>query len=207
MKLRFILFTAPSVTTSNLIDLGILLGATGINKNETFQAQIDFILRLFDKYTISKNAMLPGAVVYGREPTLQIRIGDVLSSDEAKDDFSILVNSGDGVDLHAALSVSQDVLFEPRNGARANAAKVILVLLDNTLDAQQNSCLKKKIEQMRSVGIKVVLIGTGSSFDNGQVQDLVRRSSVAITAPSVDELDTNAVIGATSTGKCCRDSF
>ena len=191
-----------ALTTNSMVDLGVVMGAFGPNKDQVFQWQIDFTVKLFDGYTISRTAVLPGAITYGKYSNVKIRIGEAVTREDAKQQFSGLKNPGDGNRIEAALTQARDVLFSSDYGARDVAPKILLVFLDSFIEGERMDCLQNIVRELRRRGVKIVLVGIGEEFDELQSKLLVADAGVSFTSTNFEELNARAVqiASATTTG-------
>ena len=186
-----------SSTASNMVDLGIIFGARSAS---LFGEQEKFIKRLFDSLEISEQAVLPAGMTYGSngDAQLHLKFGEAITRAEAKEHFAVMPNFGGDGDVVNALETARDNMFlTGRNGA----IKVLLLFVDYSISTQETNIeVQKIIAELRGLGIKVVIIGTGSEAN---LKYQMNAGGLSIQATSTADLIARRaqIIGAISSGK------
>ena len=186
-----------------MIDIGFIFGVLGFDSLEYFQWQLDFASRLLVSYTVSMDAVLPGAVVYGVEnPKVDIRFGDVVTKDAARRRFASLpVPTTEDMQFRI-LSERIKSLFSFKNGARAGAKRTMVFFFDTRLDSQSYRNFANLFQTLFEAEVKIILIGVGGA-DLKQLRTIcIQYGGVGFYANSLFELSglMAQVVGASTTG-------
>ena len=176
-----------------MIDLAVLIGASGKNKDAHFAAQIAYIKAILTNLTISTKDTLLGIVPYGQDVMRDrvFKIGQLTLLSEIMDVLDDIANPGDGVDIQKALQFVRTYLFKVQNGARSNVPKVIMLFVDRK-SANDELLLSKEVTMLKNLGVKIVVIVVGDEIDPSDVSNIVDPTNIIVinigqpSKPSVD---------------------
>ena len=112
--------------------------------------------------------------MYGSTASLAWRIGDIIESRSIIDRIARLQRPGEGNNLPEALQVAKDVLFDPKNGARSNVPKSLVVFTDGTDFDKAGFVVELK--KLRDAVVNVILIAVGPNVDIEKLMSLVPSS-------------------------------
>ena len=182
------LYSNTSFFLSDPLDLAILLGSSGPNDGEKFQAQKAFVKKIVGKFDISRKAMLPAFVSLGPVPRVVTEIGEVTDRLMAARIIDGMRNYNDSSDMSSALKLVKNYVFSTDQGARPNVPKSILMFVDkkNTGDSR---VLNKLAEQFKKEGTKLVVVGLGDEVDKEALKPLVHKNGAVFFPPTLDELE------------------
>ena len=170
------------------VDLAILLGSSKPNAGEKFRAQKAFVKKIFNKFDISRKAMLPAFVSLGPISMVVSRIGEVTDRVMAARIMDTMSNFDDSSDISSALMLVKTYVFPTDQGARPNVPKSILMFVDkkNTGDSK---VLNKLAAQFKKEGTQLVIIGLGDEVDKEALKPLVHKNGAIFFPPTLDELE------------------
>lgn len=168
-----------SIATPIVFDLGIVFAYTGNNPTRIFNAQKDFVSRLLNSFTISRDKTLIGIMQYGRESMIRYEIGSILTKrqvDQYLATLSISPNTSPGTNLLAALQDASANLFDSAYGSREGVMKSLLVFnnkktgidLDNYDDV---------LKSLRKQGVKITVVSIGDEVDKEELNRFASHSS------------------------------
>ena len=189
------------------MDLGFIFGASGSKADDTFTAQKRFANSMMDKYIISPDATLIGAVTYGRDASVATRFSSGKDKATTVSLINRLQNPKDGSNLKNALEVARDRLFSERYGARRNVPKTAVVFVD-TKTSNLPADLSTTAKSLKENGIKIIVIGIGPDTDKKELAALA--DSEAIFFPeSLEEMErqVSPVVQAALPGKILNQTF
>ena len=180
-----------SIATPIVFDLGIVFTYAGNNPSRIFNAQKDFVSRLLNSFTISRDKTLVGIMQYGRESMIRYEIGSILTKQQASQylaTLSISPNTSPGTNLLAALQDASTNLFDATYGARAGVMKSLLVFnnkktgidLDNYNDV---------LKSLREQGVKIAVVSIGDGVDKEELKRFVSYRSSYFHVNDVPDLE------------------
>lgn len=143
------------------LDLGIILGATKQISEKTFEVGKDISKSIVERYRISEEETLIGAIVYGADAKVAFRFADVTDTKAILKRINGIQRGRLGNNVLKALEIARDELFEFENGARKGAAKSVIVFVDSDQDTDPR--LERVSLQLKEKGIKVIVIEIGPS--------------------------------------------
>ena len=144
------------------VDIGFVFGADGPKASKRFSEQKSFAKKLIDSLVISPAAALIGGILHDSSSRIAWRIGDAQDKDTTVGIIDQLQMNGLGNDIGKAVEISRS-LFAEVNGARRKAEKILVIFLDETF--KSNADLEKSVEQVKSSGVKVIVIASGTDVD------------------------------------------
>ena len=143
------------------LDLGIILGATKQISEKTFEVEKDIAKSIAEKYTISEDETLIGAIVYGADATIAFRFGDATDTRGIIKRINAIQRGKLGNNVLRALEIARDELFKSVKGSRKGAAKSVIVFIDSAQDVDPR--VERVSLELKDKGIKVILIEIGPS--------------------------------------------
>ena len=168
------------------LDLGIILGTNDQLSGTTFNTEKDIVKSIVEKYEISEDDTLIGAIVYGTDAKTTLRFGKVTDAKSALQEISKLQQGRPGNNVLKALEIARDELFKVKNGARNDAAKTLLAFVD--ADQGFDPRLERASRELREQGIKVIAIEIGSSDSKGSASLIASSEKDAVEASNLDSL-------------------
>ena len=166
------------------LDLVILLGSA---TPKVFAEQKHFVISLLDKITISEDAALVAAVLYGNPPHIKWRFGDMTTSGTTKRATFALQSPGINGDLYQALNLINDTILTARSGARARTPKTILMFVDDNPIAQK-ARMDQLAKLLKDRNVKLVIVNTGRKDDNTTLQAFAYDAFSYFFPPKLEEL-------------------
>lgn len=145
------------------LDLGIVFGTNESLSGSTFEAQKRIARGIVNKYTISKDETLVGAIVYAEDAKVAFNFQNAADSETVVKKIRSLRRDNSGVDLLSALQIANGELFAPENGARKSSFKTLVVFIhpSQKIDAATEIVSKN----LKAKGIKIIVIEVGSPVD------------------------------------------
>ena len=148
------------------MDLGIILtGKDSTRKSE----QIQFIKKILSKYTITQDKTRVAII----DIDFKKKLNEYITlKDMDSEVFSIISTKfGNKKSLKSSLKYARGKMFLPMNGARTEATKSLLILLDGEFDKKE---LELTMTVLRGKGIKTVVVAMGESVDPMELLTLVK---------------------------------
>ena len=164
-----------------------MVGATGPEASSIFQAQTGFLKSLLPPYSVSKLQTQVGVITYGRNAELTFSLNKYDSKSDLRTALEKLRNPGDGTNIGEALQLARTVLFSEENGARRGVQKTLVIFLNAKID-ENNQDFKTELQALKNAGIRVVVIGIGSSVDKKQAKEIASANAVFFP-PMLEEMD------------------
>ena len=183
--------TCFSIATPIVFDLGIVFTYAGNNPTKIFNAQKDFVSRLFNSFTISRDKTLIGIMQYGRESMIRYEIGSILTKRQADQylaTLSISPNTSPGTNLLAALQDASRNLFDTAYGARAGVMKSLLVF-NNKKTGTDLYIYDDVLTSLREQGVKITVVSIGDGVDKDELKRLASYSSSYFHVNDVPDLE------------------
>ena len=167
--------------------MAIIFGSSEPDSIKKYSAQRTIIKSVLDKLDISTTSVLPAFVSHGKPPILNSRIGEIVDKATAIRLADAVLNSGDSSDSAAALQLVNDTVFAPRNGARLNVPKSIVMFVDKK-DIGDSRIINELAEQFKEEGAKLVIIGMGKDVDKDALKPLAHNNGAIFFPPNLDEV-------------------
>ena len=151
-----------------MVDLGFAISATAANAKQHFRKTQEVVKTFIDKYGSHRIAY--SILTFGSTPTIRLRFSDSANSDEVlKQSVENIPQNPATASLAKALEGAED-LFKASNGARDDAAKVLVVITDKKSDSMAHD-VKKAAEILDEKDIRVIGIALGEEVD-GELVDV-----------------------------------
>lgn len=160
-------FSAPNA----VVDVGVVFGASGDQSEKAFRREIDFVKEMLDSFDISQRSSLFGSVTSGSTSSVAFRIGDALDRRSTESSLTSIAYPGAGYNLKRAIRVAVDSLFSESNGARADAAKSLIIFVNKDSQDQLDT-VSQEIADVNKLGIKVVVVAMGKDIDDKKVKNI-----------------------------------
>lgn len=154
-----------------VLDLGIAFSISGDEPAKMLEAEKEFVKKLLLSFKISGGETLVGFMKYGRESKIVNKLGEIRSKtqvDRAVDEITLGVP---GTNILSLFKRSRTQFFRPIYGARDNVPKSLLLFIGDKSGILQND-LTEEAEQLRQMGIKLVVVGMGKDVDLNEIEAL-----------------------------------
>lgn len=154
------------------VDIGIIMGADGIDAEQVFSAQKQAVMEILSSYTISFEGARVGVILNSYVPTSPIKLGEYNTRDSFARSFMSLVNPTSEKNLNAAFMLARTSLFSQGNGARADAPKVLIAFVSHALKDADVSALGYEARSLHSTGVKIIAIGLGDEVNPDDLEEV-----------------------------------
>ena len=152
------------------VDLGVILGANGENAPSTFEREKNFIENMINEYSASQPGMRFGAILYGDDARVLFRFGDELSSQSAIKAIRKVQRKRRGNDVVAALNLASQDLFADKSGARVNATKTVVILMDKA--SFRDEKLINAAKKLKDIGVKIIVVAIGPEVTEKAISEI-----------------------------------
>ena len=113
-----------------------------------------------EKYAISVNDTLIGAIVYGEYVKIAFRFGDVTDKQTTLQKISGIQQDSRGSNVLQAIEIARDELFDYEKGSGRDAIKSAVVFIDAGQEIDPK--LAEVSKQLKERGVKVISVEIGS---------------------------------------------
>ena len=158
---------------------------------------------LAGSFGVSSDGSRAGVVTFSYNAEHSIKLNDhtdMTSFNDAVDGIPLM---GSTTRIDKALRLAQDQLFTVENGGRPSKPKVLILLTDGSqtkdVDAEDPSIIAN---ELRSNGIKVLVIGIGGGVDPEELQRLADNPSNVFSAASFEELISSEFVDSVTKRSC-----
>lgn len=159
-----------------------------------FHQTLLLVKTLLSKYNISQDQTNVAAAVYASTVSLGFNFTEHYSSSEVATDIDNLPYLGETpLNIDIALNVATEQIFTTD---RENIPDVLVIFVSATLSGNFTAISKT----LREEGIKIIVVGVGSSFDIEQLES-IGDHVITISYQDLDVME-EGVGGAVSEGKC-----
>ena len=126
---KFIFKEHPQNTSTDLV---FIIGAAGDNKDVVFNNQKKILVSIMHKYIVDQERALISIIMNGNKPMIMNYLNgfQTFSVSNLLDFISNMPNKGDGSNISLSMRMANDV-FLIRNGARPQAAKFVVIMVDS----------------------------------------------------------------------------
>ena len=138
-----------------------------MNAPSKFATEKELAKKMIERYDVSNSAALVGAISYDDDARVEWRFGDAIDAKSTLDKIDRLRRLRDGNNVLKALEIALDDLFSPKNGARRDVPKALILFVDKT-DARDQR-LEDTAKQLKDKGVKVIVITMGPEVEKKDV--------------------------------------
>ena len=169
-------------------DVGFLIDSSA-SLFRNYAKEKEFVQSFAKKLKISEIGNHAGAMLFSSTPELSIKFSDHSNVEgfiKAVEELPLL---GGTTRIDLALQKAFDEVFTLKNGMRASASKLLLVLTDGkqTEDGEYMPLYEAALP-FHEAGIKIIAIGIGSQVDKDQLSKLVTEPKDLYLAKDFEEL-------------------
>ena len=177
-----------ATASSAKLDLVILVGTDGQDATKDFDLVKQLAQKVLSEYDISLDNTRVGIIQYGKDPRLVARLNSYTDKRTINSVIDTLRSPSDGNRVDKALDLARTDLFNVRNGARQGVPKTLLVFTNKEADLNPGMAAEK----LRSMGVKIIVVGVGGKIGKDQVEGLVKDDNQIFLA-TTPESATNMV--------------
>ena len=138
------------------------ISATAADADRTYRRMLDAVAKIIEEYGTEK--LQYGVIIYGRTAVVRRKLGDSFPDDKS---LKLFIRDSPretgGSVLENALKQAKN-MFNPQNGARADADKVLVVITDSKATGS-DSAVTAAAKELRDEGVKVIAVVLGSQSD------------------------------------------
>jgi len=157
-----------------IADIAFLIDSSGsVKKNTDYPKLKEFVIKIANKFNISKNGARAGAVVFSdRLPYTKVhsRLTDHESNDAFKTSILAAPHMGYRTRIDLALEKARDDIFDPANGARKGVSKIIFLLTDGKQNPVRTYDPIKVAKTLLDKEVKIFAVGITNSVDQEQLE-------------------------------------
>ena len=140
-----------------------------------------------EKYTISLDDTLIGAIVYGEGVKIAFRVGDVADKQATLKQISKIQQDSRGNNVLQAIEIARDEFFGFEKGGRHDATKSAVVFIDAGQEVDPK--LGEVSKQLKERGVKIVFVEIGSFVGKrAPAKDALIASNLGGLNPVVDQI-------------------
>lgn len=183
-------------------DVGFLIdSSTSLFRD--YAKEKDFVTRIAKGLEISLNGNHAGAVLFSSYPSLSIKFSDHSNVEDFNKAVELLPLLGGTTRIDLALQKAFNELFALKNGMRASASKVLIILTDGKQTKESDYMpLRNAILPFHESGIKVLVIGIGPKVDRDELSRLVIDPKDLFLAKDFEELVSETFLRNFTLGSC-----
>ncbi len=165
------------------MDVVFAISATASDAQQIFNVMKEVIKAIFEKHGV--DSIRPAIIVFGDSSSVRLSFDEEITDlDELKRRIDNLPQNTGTPDLDAALLQAKGVFA----GARPNAKKVLVIIVDDTSDSKPWE-IKAKARELEEEQIEVVPVGIGNEVDLEQLENTTPYKDNLITADKDDDTD------------------
>lgn len=138
------------------------ISATAAGADDTYKRMLNYATKIIEEYGTEK--LQYGIIIYGRNAVVRRKLGDSFLDDKTLKLF--IRNSSreiGGSALDKALQQAKE-LFNPANGGRTEAEKVLVVITDN-MSTGSSSVARATATELREEGVRIIAVLVGNQAD------------------------------------------
>ena len=171
-------------TISDPLDVGFVLGASGLSASKDFKLGKDVVIKMVRKLDVAPDKSRVGLIVYGSDASFVFRLDTVRDKDNAIRAIEGLRMPGDGNALDKAIGLSWRYMFSELYGARRGIPKTLVLLMNKNA----NSADKSEVEKLKSDGVKVIVVSLGKNVADETTKELATTMKDFVKVSTGDDL-------------------
>lgn len=183
------------------VDVGILMDESGSVHNKEFEKEKNFVKALAGHFQFGPSAAQFGVVTYSTGSQLDIALNRYRDLASFQRGVSAIRYHGGWTHTGTALKLAYSQLFSSGKGARANVAKVLVIITDGESTGGMKT-LMDPIKKLKESRVNIISIGVGHKTNKHELNFMA--SSPANTHVfSVNNMDQlRALIGSITSSSC-----
>lgn len=153
------------------MDVAFLLDSSS-SMLEAYPLQAQIALKMASHYRLSSNGTRASIIVYSNNAQIQLLLKDGISQQAFQQTLSNLPFLGLDTRIDRGLYIARLALFVKKYGARHNVPKILYVFTDGEQSTLEANNLLVQAEELRKLGVKLVVIGVGGAVRTKQLESL-----------------------------------
>lgn len=180
-------YFTPFLATIPDLDLGFVVGASGMKATEMLDTQKRLIKHMLTSYDVAAGKTHVGVVQKGSKALVAIRLGQYKDIPKLVSEIDNL-GVNDMGNLADSLNVAGRRLFSSSYGGRIGGKKSLIVFVSEKLK-EDKIALKEAGEMLRNYGVNVIVIGLNEDTEKEDLNAIAPVNDVFFFPPLLDELD------------------
>ena len=164
------------------VDLAFGLSASGKNSDRVFELMKDTIKGIAEKN--QEQDIQYSLIVFGQEANTEISFKDGVNVSRLKASVDVLVKPVGESSLEEGLLEARREFRRSR--ARADAAKILVVMVDNSEGVGEKEVVGAAEGLTRS-GVRVIVVALGGEADGGELEKITSREENVVKAPADED--------------------
>ena len=162
-----------------------------------------FVKLLADSFQISITGSRGSVITFSYNAELSVKLSDHHTREEFNKAVAKLPFFGYTTRIDKALHMAKHQLFKEANGARPNKPKLLVLLTDGSQTPYPDVEDPAKLsEELRKMGIKVIVIGIGASINRTELVNIAGNKTNAYVATNFDTLQSEAFVQTIASNTC-----
>ena len=176
-------------------DIVFVVDSSNGVSNRDFKAMKSFLIAVQKRFKIEELASRHGVVVYGSRAEMSIQMNRARNSTEFANAVNSLRPIGGPRASFRALELAESALYNPGNGTRRNAPKVVVMVTAGVESTSSNGAyLKQVAKRLKDRDVVVKVVGISSFLRQNDLLPLVASSADVFRPGSFDELEKEAEV-------------
>ena len=164
---------------------------------EAYPLQAQIAQKIASHYQLSPNGTRASIVIYSNNAQIELLLKDGTSQQAFKQKLDNLPFLGLDTRLDRGLYLARLALFTKKYGARAKVPKILYIFIDGEQSTLDNAALNAQAEELRKLGVQVMIIGVGGAVDRKELEAIAYpNDKVYYSASFHDLLNDDAMIKA-----------
>ncbi len=184
-------------------DIGFIVDSAGVTESE-FSQQKQLVKSIADAFGSSSTRSRFGIMTSDKPSEKMMKLIDHATANDFKKSVDKLKTPQPGtIQMDKALERAYKELFNPVNGARLNAPKVLVVLsAAEKFDSVNDASLGKAIGPLHEDGTKIIVVAVGRGSNNPHLRSLAREPSDVYVVKTFDDLAAEALKSKIANSAC-----
>jgi len=154
------------------IDIGFLIDSTASMKKD-FQKELEFVSKLASQYNLSPDGNHASAIVYSNRPKIFITLKEGTNINRFNDQLKNAPFLGKDTHFDRGLLSAHQALFDPKNGGRPRAAKLLFVFTDGRQsNPTSGSSVADVADALKRAGTHISVIAIGKATDREELKKI-----------------------------------
>ena len=158
---------------------------------EAYPLQSQIAQKIASQYQLSPNGTRASIVIYSNNAQIELLLKDGTSQQAFQQKLDNLPFLGLDTRLDRGLYLARLSLFTKKYGARAKVPKILYIFIDGEQSTLDNAALNAQAEELRKLGVQVVIMGVGGAVDRKELEAVAYPNDKVYYAASFHDLLNN----------------
>ena len=177
----------------NVADVLVMLDASGSIgvRRQNWEQMKNFTIAIINSFPVSEDGVRMSLIRFSTDTSVIFQLDDYYTRNEMVRQVEDLDIVGDETNIAGSLNIARTDIFEKRNGDRADARNIIILITDGRETVYENGDVIRAQEELKIEDlVEVFTVGITEEVDNDQLEHIASDPDAthAFSVESFDDL-------------------